>query len=391
MLNRILIGLLLAITPFFVVLGQDTREPKIILALIGAALVSLSVFYFGQFKPVKNKWLSIFLVYIPLCILLSPKPSIRLSGIEVQNFWIWKASLFLFIFSLFIISIYSIDFKFKDINFFFKITVWCGLIMTFYVVLQYFNLDQFYVLRDYTVTSPPPSANLGRALGHPTIVSPFIAMIIPIALYLKKYLHALLMAIVVLFTQSHVAIGAMTLSLLFIVMCKDRILFVTIGILISLLIITTIFLYSNKTIGMPDSGRFEQWKLLLQDIKNPVIKGSKSSYPYTGFGPGSFYYVFPMRHPMKIENFLQAHNEYLELMYDTGLVGLFILLAGIGNLIKDQFVTKINRYRKYLLSSFICIAICAGGTFVWHLGPHIIYTCLIVGLLMKPVQEEELI
>jgi len=262
------------------------------------------------------------------------------------------------------------------------------------MILQYFGIDQFFYLRDLPISSLPPSARVGGTMGHPTIVAPFVAMIIPLALYFKKYLFAVLMIVAVIMTKSCVAIIALILSLLFILSLKNRFLMVGI-ILISILtgvLVRDLYICNpkiKKFINVSSSGRLNVWKLAFSDITKPLDKEKGNAYPLTGFSPGTFYYLFHIRHSDGVWDFLQAHNEYLELMYDTGIVGLCLFLCVLINLIWKNILDGLNRYRQYLLFSLVYISICAGGTFVWHIAPIIIYSGIIAGFLAKPKQEEE--
>ncbi len=377
---KILIILLLCIVPFLIIPEMDTREPKMFFAVTGAAGVILSAFYFGYFKPVKNKWLLIFLAYIPLCILLSPKLNVVVANTQIANFYVWKAALYLTIFALFIHSIYSIDFSFKDKQLFLKIMFWCGFVMSCYVGLQYLNLDQFF-------TSGGGYGRLGGTLGNPDIVSIFIAVIIPLALYFKKYIHAIFMAITVFLTDSYTAYGALIAALLFLAAIKNKVCFGIVSTFLIMIFILGFAVYKTNNVLfhkiVADHGRFNVVKNVINDMKQP------KNLPFTGTGPGSFPYLYHIKHSNPGEEFDKAHNEYIELLFDMGLAGVFILLAGIGSIIKNNITfVKQYRYCKYLLASFICVCISAGGIFVWHIGPLIIYSCVITGLLMKPNQEE---
>jgi len=43
--------------------------------------------------------------------------------------------------------------------------------------------------------------------------------------------------------------------------------------------------------------------------------------------------------------------------------------------------TILNERKKYLISAFAGICVCAGGAFVWHLGATMYLSVLIAGLL----------
>lgn len=380
--------------PFFFWPGYDTREPKMLLALAFAFCISLCSIYRGGIKAIKNKWLLFFLGYLLLSIYFSPKPMITLFNKDFSNFWVWKPMFDILVFFLMFLSISGIDFSKEDIGKIFMVMVWVGFVMAIYCILQALGIDQFYDDKGvYSGMRDLFNVNhICGTLGNATIVSPFIAMLIPMALFLKRYFFAIVMFIAVCLTRSQVAIGAMLISLLFLFSTKGKKQFIS-----SLLI--TIILISSFTIGyfkndkvrnfINDKNRFKTWYLICEDLITPITiekdKGKISNkYPFTGFGMGTYSVVFPIKHNT---NMGQAHNDYLELAYNTGIIGFSLFLGAIFYMfimnlsINDIFTKKTNIYITTLLSSFVCIAICAAGTFVWQLGATIFYSVIIAGLL----------
>ena len=385
---KLLINLGLVVIPFFIWPGYDTRQPKMALALMIALALSLLVIFNGSIKRFKNYWLLIFIGYLPINIYLAPKIEIILLRSNVGAFWVWKPIFFIVVFSLMLIAISSIKFSRKDIGTMFNIMVWCGFIMSLYVLSQWSYVDQFFVDNAYAANWNLIDNNrLGGTLGNPTIVSPFIAMIVPIALYLKRYIKAFVMCLAVYITHSQVAIGALIIALLFLIGAKGkkRLIASCLTLLIVFSVLVGGYFKSPKIKDfVNDNRRFQVWSMIVKDLTTPIIKDSHLTYPFTGFGIGSFGYTFHIKHR---NNFLQAHNEYAELGYNTGLIGLILFLCGIGYMIRTNFSFRdvwkgrADRYRMTLLSSFICIALSACGTFSFQLGAHVFYVIIICGLL----------
>jgi hypothetical protein len=140
-----------------------------------------------------------------------------------------------------------------------------------------------------------------------------------------------------------------------------------------------------------DAGRFREWRLMLDDWSSPLNEGKDNSFAITGLGVGSFQYVYPNKHQ---STFRQAHNEYIQVLYELGLVGLLLMLGAIYWVVRMNFSWRklwrgeMDQYRLALLSSFLCIAINAFGTFVWQIGPTIFYSAVIVGLLHNRGPDE---
>jgi hypothetical protein len=361
-------------------------------ALVFSLALSLWVFFNGEIKPFKNKWILIFIGYLMVNIYFSPKINIMIFDNNVGNIWVWHSISHILIFAMALISISSIDFDAKTIKLIFNIMTWCGLVMAVYCILQALCIEQFFALMGTGIHQLAYDRQICGTLGHQTIVSPFMAMIIPIAIYSRKYWQAIVIAIAVIITMSQVAIGAMVISLMFYFGVKGKrnlIAMITLG----LIIISGYAFYKPLISTIDDHGRFIAWKILVKDMTAP---SEQLKYPITGVGIGSFAYTFHIRHPH--DKGYQAHNEYLEVFWNTGLVGLFIFISGIFYIwkqnfsLKDILNKKINKYRMTLLASFLCISLCALGTFVWHLGAHIFYTLVIIGLLMNKseLNQEEI-
>ncbi len=353
--------------------------------------LNLWAFFRGRFKPIKNTWALIFLFYlISLHIILAPAIGIIIVDCPIVNPWLWKPLFMILLSAISIFAISSIDFIYEEEKLLLRIMLWVGFIMALYVVLQFMGLDQFFTVANPQHYSLPSNPTIGGTLGHPTTVGAFMAMIIPIALYFKKYISALIIICAVLLTKSHVAIGAMIVSVLFFYTIRNKTAFY---LFIGLFLITGLFCGLNKQCKQEfsrySSGRVTAWQYILQDLKTPLNKDSKNLYPITGIGLGSFKYIFHLRHPTTKDKFKEAHNEYLELMNDIGIAGAILFLCAIWELLRHNF-SFVNRYRQMLLSSFICISICAGGNFVWHLAPTALYTIFIVGLLNNYNQRGEI-
>jgi len=379
----LLTSLGLAILPFFVWPGFDTREPKLFLALVFSLILGLYVIYRGLLKPYKNIWFILFLLYIPLNYLLTPKLPFSLFDLPMPTFWVVQTYLVILIFFLAHISINSVQFTQKGKIIILKVMVWTGTIMSFYALSQSLGFDQYWINKYGQDVS-----RVAGTMGNRVFLTPFLAMLVPLALYLKKYIQAIFLIIVVLLCQSMVAIGALVISLLFLLATKGKkfaVLAVSIFIAISL-IFSIGYVKSPKVKSlMANHYRFKIWETIIKDIKEPkeISKGIKQQFSLTGFGLGSFRYIFHIEHKNIIpgEKLVEAHNEYAQLGYDTGIIGLGLFLAGLTFLIKQFF--PLDLLNRHLLASLICILICAGGIFCLQNGAIIFYILTIIGLVNK--------
>ncbi len=379
---KILLGLGLALIPFFGIVGMDTRLPKLNLALFLALILSLLSIYQGKLKPFKNKWFLILLGYLLISIFFAPKITMDFFDVRVENFWIHKTLSFILIFSLMLFSVSSIKFSENQKTMIFKLMSWVGLIMSLYMVLQFLKLDQFFNQSKAPSVIHVPSSLIGGTLGQPTLAAPFIGMLIFPCLYLRKYLFASIIILALILTHSMVAIGASIISIIFyFVSYKKKILYVTMSLILILGIIFGYFWFRNQKIHdmFTDSGRLSVWSQAFNDIKTPLFKDKPNKYSLTGIGLGSFNYLF---HTIHGNEFRQAHNEYIQVFYELGAIGVILLLLSMFWIFKHSLLTiETDKYKRTLLTSFLFICLCACGTFVWQLGAHIYYTITFLGLL----------
>ena len=384
MINKVLINLGLLTLPFISVMGYDSRKPKMILMIAFAVALSLLGLYNGCLKKIKNKWIPIFIGYLYLSFFFSPKPKIVLFNINVSNFWIWEPIAIITVLVIMGIAISSIKLKKHDIEVMFSCISWATMIMAGYCIFQYFGYDQFFARNTENCTM----GRVGGFMGHPVVVGTWMAMVLPLIIYSKKYLFSIIVLLGIIATQSQTAIGAVVVSLAFYFTIRHRKTFlITVGLLLAVAIhLLTSWSYSPETKKILEgNGRFQEWATIWEDCTNPVSEDSTKRTLFTGYGIGSFYHVYHIKHNSP---YYMAHNEYLSVLFDTGFIGLFIFLAFLFNVFKDAFVYGKSKYRMALLAAFISICISAGAMFVWQLGCHIYYSVFLVALIYNKTGGE---
>jgi len=387
--------------PYSLTMSSDSRVAKMFLALWLALAIGAGAVFFGKIRECSNKWILAFLIYIPISINLAPKFPFAVNGIDSSSFWVWKPFLVILCFYMMFMAVQSMDITKKDIRDMLTLIFWTALVMSVYVIFQSFGWEQFYnqkVGPEFIwVTKPAVVGNLGNS----TVVSPYIAMCIPFALYLKKYWGAGVMVWAVIATHSLVAIGAMAVSMVVYLIFEYR----EKGILICtiLLLVISIFagwyrvVHKGKAIDFVNlsNGRTAVWKNTFEALKSGEFTESKTRHPFTGIGPGS--YAIMVR-PMINTDFAQVHNDYLEVACTFGLIGIFIFLGALWQMgcsvicayyrafrIKDLVTcwngVLDNSALVALSASFLCISIAALGTFAFQVSPHNFYAVAIAGLL----------
>lgn len=380
-MNKLLIILGLVIIPFYELIlrafpfarifAPDSRAPKEIIALVFALSIGLLAVYLGEIKPFRNKYFLIIPIYLLFNLIISPHVSLIINNVESGDFYFWQPFCEVLCFLLMIVAIASMEIKFELII---RTMVICATIMSVYMILQKFGFDQFWVTKTDQVFTSVRAEALGGNLGQPTIAASFIVMMIPLAIYLKRYCMSLIIGIAVLLTGSAMAIGAilcvMIISTVRYFRIPMRFILIPIILLISLLFIPGL---KNKITDRMD-GRYQVWSEVIHDIHYGQIKDGQN-YSLTGIGFGRFPYLFPSRHQSK---FQQAHNDPMELTYDCGLFGLGLLVMALYFIIKNTNMTPINYS---VMLSFAALLFCSLGSFPFQLGAHQFYGAVLVGIL----------
>ena len=374
----------LAVIPFIAVAGHDLRELQLVLA-IGIALISaLAWLNENGIKRVSNTPALIFMGYLWLATMLAPKPGLSIGGMDIGYFWCWKPLFFITVMFLFINSIGSWRLKEIDCKRIINLITWAGTVMSIFVLLQAIKLDQFFVA-DPTAM-PHAQWRVAGTIGHPSFVGTWLAITAPFALAFRNKTRFFIIAIATMVTMSMVAIGSLFVGLGVYWAIKSRqraIMCVLGGILVASMLTFVWVKFPQTQSHLTASGRIPHWVMIVEDI-NSNLPGMNTKYPITGRGLGSFYYVFHTEHGNR---FFQAHNEYLELAYNTGIAGFLLFLWALFRLLKPYMKFGQSRYRRILLGSFVVSLTSAGALFVWQLGPHIYYVAFLAGLLISADQS----
>jgi hypothetical protein len=376
-INLIRFGLLTL--PFFVWPGMDTREPKYLLAAGVCLLLGLLGLRSG-IRPYRNPWALAFLAFVFLGYLLAPSVGILLSGVPAPS-WILQASWYAVVFFLAHVAISHQTFSIPDIHAIIDTAIVAGVVSAAYGILQHFGFEQFF-------TGPAMSC---AGLGNPAVLASFLAMIVPLALYRRQRIVTVGLVLMVFFLDSQVAVGALVVALMFLWGThnrESRYFVIGVGLLVVAILVIGYFTSPRIHGFVNDNGRFAVWGQVVTDIQTPLTPGG-SAHSITGLGLGSFPYIFHAQHPKAGlgETFLEAHNDYAEILYNTGIVGLALFLLALWTFVRSCF--PLDRLQAHLLASFVCVAVSAGGLFVWQNGAIVFYTIVITGLLVQKSPKVE--
>jgi O-antigen ligase len=285
-----------------------------------------------------------------------------------DSIWQWQPLAMAIIFFLMLISVASLTFYNNEKKMLLTIISWVGAVISLYAIFQYFGVDQYFRVVGLQKGEMPDAYQVCGTFGQPTLLASFLAIILPLVVSIRKYIPAALILIALLLTQSHVAYIAAFISIIILVGVDTRARQVISVFLLCSMIVAGSYIIEKNNKSIPDSGRFGAWSNIVNDAKK---------YAITGKGLGSFAYVYHDKHPGTgtTSKFKEAHNDFLQFGYETGLIGLGLLLLALGAVIKKA------RNKKYLLAALMASVLCAFGSFPYQLGAHIYYTIFIIGLI----------
>src|SRR3990167_1905434 len=307
--NIILLSGLL-ILPLLVIHGYDLRYPREILA-IGLAII-LTVYHLSAYKlefP-DNRWIFYFILWAFFATLFIPKiQGLTLSGgASLDGLWNFKPLFYLTIYALMFFVISDLVITGQNIRQICYVICVSSTIMSIIVIGQFFGIENFLKNPSAHDLTSVTQYRLGGLLGHPTLVSAYLVICLPLILYIKQWIPAVLATMAILATRSDFAIGTLIFSSIFF-WCYGKSFRVVLSSIICFLSISLIFILK---IPVQDSGRFAIWGMILKDMTTPFLIPDGLTYFFTGFGIGSFSYLFPSIHS---NLWLQAHNEYLQVFY----------------------------------------------------------------------------
>jgi len=227
----------------------------------------------------------------------------------------------------------------------FKYTV---IALLFYCVLQFFGLDEFF---NALGTTDNNKLVIG-IIGNPSHWGGFLAIVQP--LFFSKNRQDILSLILlwglILLTHSAAGMVGGLLVILFWIAFKKRKLF-PIAIGTSIAFVTTVFLFNKHYFSAGD--RLDAWRTTFVLMKDKFI---------TGLGLGTF----GLKNTFSGVHWQHAHNEYYQLVFELGIIGLILVLWCIYdyfktfNSIKTDLTIKIS-------SMFFGFCLISGVDFVSHL------------------------
>ena len=393
-----IIAFFLVFIPFFCWMGwgDGIRAPKETATVISLAVIGMVGFYRFQIKTI-NRYFLLFIVWCTATLFFS-NYAIKVfleNGVMSlpSNLIAYKSLLYIVLAVLAIGAISSSNIDLKKIS---KIISIVCLVMSIYSILQFAGFDEWFRVADpntgwvgnalWDKSDPNKWGHFSRrivgTLGNPSILGIFLSFCLPFQLLCKNklgYVSFALSLIIIALTISLTAYFITIVSLLFILFFKNKKVSILIlaALILSFFALTKTPLYNKVKFMVNPTGRIEMYKESFNLLYKKAI---------TGYGLGSFEYLVGKNpeviNKLKGEMWREAHNEYFQIWFETGIIGLILFLLGIFKTFRDFLKTTQNEM-VYITSSFLGFLISAMTYFPMRISPLSLYGVVIFGLLTK--------
>lgn len=180
---------------------------------------------------------------------------------------------------------------------------------------------------------------------------------------------------------------------------KERLLIV--GVVFIILCCLFLFLV-HKDYRIKFNERLDLWKLTISQ----VIKGKaemkvqqnitqiKTCNPLFGYGLGSFFQISPytqegiiLKNSGGMHRYEHAHNDYIEILFDFGIVGIVLFIYCIFDLVKVLREVMWDEELNIFVSMVVCIGVCALSIYTIHTAYNGMLISVILGLLYGKIRE----
>lgn len=202
-------------------------------------------------------------------------------------------------------------------------------------------------------------------LGQQTLYGPFMASCVIAALFRRNYYCALFILVPCLATNSSFTFASLGCGLTVWVYSQvsRRLSYFMVGMgALSVPVLYHFFPYSHL---FDATGRFEIWKPIFQEAMNKK---------FFGHGLGTFLAYVPYIEPeafYKLHGlYKQVHNDFLELFFDTGLVGVSCAVYMLYDFFKRAWEQRDNKYVMACVGILVVYLMDGMGNFPFRLSPQ---------------------
>lgn len=345
-------------------------EAKEFLSLALAAAVC--AIHLSSGRPIRflNPWMLGLIAYLVIHPLITPKFVFN----NPYDTLLYSAQLYkplaqTLVYFLFGMTVASVSFTRKEIQSIISLFVWMAFLSAIYGCLQYMGWDQWAILSSAKNTLATSGKEITATISHPNQLGIFLAACVPFLLYRKTFLKLAVVLLCIAATESLMAYGGTVVAIgayLFLKNPKSRILILGVSVFSVLGALVWVIDHPNAL-----SGRGQVWGDSLALLADGRL--------ITGFGFDAFRIIIPgfVGHDM-----IRMHNDPLQFLFGTGLIGISLLIMSIIWLIKDQIRNIITNEHKSIIGvSFLVLLACSLGSFVFQVEPLRIMGVFFIGYL----------
>lgn len=354
----------------------DMRVTKEYLA-VGMSM-ALTIISWIEYKALRcpNIWALAFIGFLFLNLSKAPI-AVTSTVVEVARIGSFPGTFKAIVFFLLSCAIYTADIRGNQINAVIRAIGYGGAAMAFYMIIQALRLDQIYM--PMTLSPEVKSPAVAGFFGQPTLAVPYLSLSIPAIIHLKRWFLLGVVATAMLLTGSDFSVVCL-IFLAVVYLVKHRKYIIATALIIVPSGVALLLSPHRPWNYLNFNGRIEVWKQIIQDVFSGQINGVSAHIGMTGAGLESFGTIFTALHRSP---WTFAHNEYLQILWTCGVIGLAIFLMIHFDVFKTAWKKRDIPEVRVLSLSLLMLCVCACGTFVWQLGTYQYFSVVIAGLIYQ--------
>ncbi len=248
-----------------------------------------------------------------------------------------------------------------------------GLIQVLYSVLQITGLDPIFNYKSGEHVFPV------GFLGQPTIFGAFIATTVTASLFTGLYWIAAISVVMALLTTSSFTMASLVAGFTAWAYLKQR--HKTLKAILALSISCIVLLLVFKENPIVNGLLYAHHRL---DVWKQAVQFTLQSAPIQGHGVGSFkaiYYTIQSE-GIRVQSgrYLQAHNDYVQIFFETGFIGAILAALIVGLFIFKLLRNNLTDSQRAFGACGLCLLVNSLGNFPLYLSPHglLIAVCLVL-------------
>ena len=346
----------------------------------------------------RNPYLNFLVLFLILSIYNSPTIKMFFGYEDVYGMWAWKSFSWVLAYYIFYIAIQQINLTWLRKRALIECIAWTAMLCAVCGAFQFFDIDQFQVTRSLDEIGNPVAKRITSTIGNPTYLGVFLTICLPFCFIYKRWWWTLIIFCVILMCQSDIATMGASLTIFFIMVMRQKSMIWIKLSLMAVIFLTALTLCYWHEIRprINDNSRFSIWRQTIKDWQSPPIFIEKSdkmterqikdielinkrTYAVTGRGMGSFPIYFD-----PVLKFEDPHNVYLRVLYEIGIIGLFLFLSSIILVLKNTFnLARNDRWTLAIYTSFFFICLAMIGLPILKVEPLRYFSAIMFSLLSR--------